>query len=146
MEDVEIDNRNVKFSKKGNAKIKTDIKDGIQTNVLEFCDNEINNISTKSINLSLESGDVYINKVISDAGIALGMAVANISLVLDLEIVILGGVLSEFGEVLIESVRSVIENSLPFETIVRKSELGKKAGVYGLLVVAKETIMKGLIE
>ncbi len=124
-------------------RVKDDLKSGIKTNILDYCEKEI---SIKAINTSLKSGDEYICNLVVEIGTALGMIVSNIALILDLEIVILGGVLNELGDYFLKTVRDVVEKSLPFDTIVRKSELGKIAGVYGLLVIAKEAVMKGLVE
>lgn len=124
-------------------KIKKDIEEGQET-LLNKLENK-ENMTINDIKDALDQGDEYICNYVKEIGSILGIVVMNTALILDLEIIIVGGVLSELGEPLNHAIRAVGENTLPFETIVRSSELKEMAGVYGLLVVAKKCIMKGLV-
>lgn len=120
-------------------RIEKDLVNGVETCIS-------NEITIDSIKKALDLKDEYVSKVIREIGLILGMSIVNIAVVLDLEIIILGGAISELDEYLINPIMEVVKDSLPFDTVVKKSEIGKIAGIYGLFVVANNWIMKGLID
>lgn len=124
-------------------KIQSDINNGQKTLLTR---SQIKNLKISDIKNAISSGDNYLKNIIKDAGRLLGNAVSNISLVMDLESVIIGGVLSEVSDVFIEGVDETVTEMMPFKTKVYKSKLGQVAGIYGLLVVAKELLLESLID
>lgn len=107
---------------------------------------DLERIDLDEIKKAISIGDEYAIEVVKEVGQALGTAVANIAIMLDLEQIIIGGVLSDLGDLLIDSIKRVVNVSLPIDVEVDKSELGIKAGVKGLVVIAKDSILEGLVE
>lgn len=124
-------------------KIKYDIKNG-QTVLLS--NGQINNLKIIDIKIAIDNGDNYLRNLIKEAGVMLGIAVANIALVMDLESIIIGGVLSEVSDAFIEGVEETVDKMMPFKTKVYKSHLGQVSGLYGLLIVAKTMLISQLID
>lgn len=102
-------------------------------------------ISIEKIKEALDQKDSYIESLVEHIGHALGIAVSNIAIILDLEQIIIGGVLSILGDPLIKAVKSVVED-LPFQVEVKQSELGQQAGIRGLLEIARDQVIENLVE
>lgn len=103
-------------------------------------------LTLKDIKKALDQGDDYLAGVIVQAGQLLGQALANIIPLLDLETIVVGGVLSEVSPKFFEAIEGIIKRDVPFDLKVYKSDLGQEAGIYGLLVVGRERIINTLIE
>lgn len=92
------------------------------------------NFSVKEIFEAAETGDTLALEVVDGATYWLGKAMANISSIIDPEIFILGGGVSEAGEVLLNLVtrhfrKHVLENSS--EAKIALAIMGNQAGIYG---------------
>lgn len=123
--------------------IKKDIENGTKSILSKWLKDE--EISIELVNRALENKDEYVLKIIRDMGRVLGTAVANMALILDLELIVIGGVIAEFGDVLLNEVKIVNKEILPFETHINYSSLGSMAGTYGLMYLGQEVIMKGMV-
>lgn len=95
---------------------------------------------------AIKENDAYVTEVIRQAAVLLGRTVANIGIILDLEAIVIGGVLCEVGDVFIETIREEVGRIMPFDLKVYPSELGQEAGIYGLLVMGKSYLLNQLIE
>ncbi|MBI9012300.1 MAG: ROK family transcriptional regulator [Clostridiales bacterium] len=124
-------------------KIKQDIEEGQETLLSK---DQMDSLKISDIQKAIESGDVYLTDLMKASGVMLGIVVANVALIMDLETVIIGGVLSEVSEVFIEGVAETVKKIMPFKTKIYKSKLGQVSGIYGLLVVAKSLVLNRLID
>lgn len=86
------------------------------------------------------SGDVATLRVIDDAGMAVGKAVANVANMINPEIVVVGGPLAALGEVLLDPIRrGLVRHAVPSVgqgTAVVMSSLGDRAEALGALSLA----------
>ena len=122
-------------------RIKADIKLG------QVCKLSLDQpLTLKEIKTAITAGDEYIIQVIKSSAKILGNAVANIALILDLEAIVVGGVLSEVGDLFITNIEDRVQQIVPFDVKVSTSNLGQEAGIYGLLVIGKSFILNQLIE
>jgi len=103
-------------------------------------------LTLKEIKTAITAGDEYLIEVIKSSANILGNAVANIALILDLEAIVVGGVLSEVGDLFITNIEDRVQQIVPFDVKVSTSNLGQEAGIYGLLVIGKSFILNQLIE
>lgn len=90
--------------------------------------------------------DSFVRNYLDDIYKTLSVAVANAALILDLEMIVIGGVLCEVEENMIDKIQNHMDEILPFKTKAALSDLKNMAGVYGLLVVAKNRIMEVIVE
>ncbi len=122
-------------------RIKADIKLG------QVCKLSLDQpLTLKEIKTAITAGDEYLIEVIKSSAKILGNAVANIALILDLEAIVVGGVLSEVGDLFITNIEERVQQIVPFDVKVSTSNLGQEAGIYGLLVIGKSFILNHLIE
>jgi glucokinase len=88
----------------------------------------------------LISGDGATREAIARAARYLGIAVANVVTVLHPDLVVLGGGVSELGEILLESVRESVRARVGMfptdEVRIEQSRLGVRAGILGAAALA----------
>ncbi|MDJ0312480.1 ROK family transcriptional regulator [Arthrobacter sp. H35-D1] len=86
------------------------------------------------------SGDAATLRVIDDAGMAVGKAVANVANMINPEIIVVGGPLAALGEVLLAPIRrGLVRHAVPaigHGTAVVMSSLGDRAEALGALSLA----------
>jgi len=83
-----------------------------------------------------EGGDARARKTVDEAARLIGMATANLSLVLDPSLIVLGGALIDQGEPLVREVRRIVGRIVPGPARIVTSALGKEAPLWGSLLVA----------
>jgi predicted NBD/HSP70 family sugar kinase len=85
-----------------------------------------------------QAGEESARRAIGDAATLIGMAAANLSLVIDPSLLVLNGPLVENGGDVLEQVRSVVSRIIPRPPKVVCSTLGGGAMLYGSLLVATQ--------
>ena len=79
-------------------------------------------------------GVEWAKQVVSETADLLALAIANISVVLDPEVLVLGGGVSNSAHVLIEPIQNRLKGVIPHLPHIVLSELGRKAVVMGVIV------------
>jgi predicted NBD/HSP70 family sugar kinase len=83
-----------------------------------------------------KSGDSRARTIVDETATLIGMAAANLSVVLDPSLIVLGGALFAQAPELVEDVRRVVARIVPAPTAVVLSQLDKEAPLWGSLLVA----------
>ena len=83
-----------------------------------------------------ERGDRRAEEALEDTAKLIGIAVANLSLVLDPSLVVLGGALITQGEPLVQQVRRIVGRIVPAPVEIVISALGQEAPLWGSLLLA----------
>lgn len=89
------------------------IKSGDGSRVLEAVDNDFTRITVDHVLTAARVGDGVSISVMRDTAKYLGMAAANLVLVTDPEMLVLGGLMAEAADLVFEPVRSEIARRLP---------------------------------
>ena len=88
------------------------------------------------------SHDDAVREVIVQAATYLGIAAANVVTVLHPDLIILGGGVSQLGDILVETVKNVIAERVgmfPTDQVqVAQSQIGERAGIMGAIALANE--------
>lgn len=89
-------------------------------------------------------GDALAQAVITEAGEALGIAIASMAMLLDIERFIVGGSVAKAGDLLLESARATIPK-YSFATVSSRvtavaSDLGEEAALLGAAVIARAAL------
>lgn len=90
------------------------------------------------------TGDPGCSQVVSDAGAAIGVTVANLAVAFDPEVVVVGGELARTDAILLEPIRAAVNRRVlisrdePLE--VRNGDLGTLAPVKGALAMAADLV------
>jgi glucokinase len=83
-----------------------------------------------------EAGDRRARRLVAEAGTLIGIATANLALVLDPSLVVLGGALGSRGEPFLEEIRNVVGRIIPKPPALALSKLGREAALWGAMLVA----------
>ncbi len=82
-------------------------------------------------------GDRRVAKAVSEVATLVGIAIANLSLVLDPSLIVLGGVVPAQGALFVQRVRRIVHRIVPARTEIVASTLGEEATLWGSLLVAR---------
>jgi predicted NBD/HSP70 family sugar kinase len=84
------------------------------------------------------AGDRKARTILDETATLLGIAVANLCLVLDPSLVVLGGALIANGGPLLDEVRRIVARIIPTPSQIVPSALGEEAPLWGSLLVATQ--------
>jgi predicted NBD/HSP70 family sugar kinase len=80
--------------------------------------------------------DAAARKIVEEAALLIGMAVANLSVVVDPSLIVLAGALVVQGEPLVHEVRRIVSKVVPTAPQIVVSALAEEAPLWGSLLVA----------
>jgi glucokinase len=103
-------------------------------------------LTARDVAATARKGDPGAQRIFADAARYLGLGITSVIHLLNPEIVIIGGGLSETGPLLFEPIRNVVRNRAQahladFVKIV-PAALGRNVGLYGALAVARQNLSK----
>jgi len=111
------------------------IKAGDHSRVLEAVDNDLTKITADHVLAAARGGDGVSISVMRDTAKYLGMAAANLVLVVDPTMLVLGGIMADAADLLLEPVRAEIGRRLPRPMIdalsIATATLGADAAAIG---------------
>ena len=101
----------------------------------------------KAISIAALAGDPLANEAFERAGLYLGMMIANYLAIFDPSIIIIGGGVSQTGELLLAPTRKSVENSVFSQRYLQDltitgAALGDDAGLYGAFLLADNSPKK----
>ena len=82
------------------------------------------------------AGDEPAQRVVDDTATFIGIATANLSIVLDPSLIVLGGALFAQAPELADDIRRIVSRIIPTPSAIVLSELDKEAPLWGALLVA----------
>jgi len=91
-----------------------------------------------------QAGEARARRLLLEAATLVGIAVTNLSLVLDPSLVVLGGALPAENDSFVDGVRRVVQRVIPSPPEIAVSKLGREASLWGSLLVAN-TEARGLL-
>ncbi len=103
---------------------------------------EENELTPKLIADAMNAGDAFAKSIFEEAGMLLGVAIANVANLLDMHTFIIGGGVAEAGSVLFDAslvtLRARVLMNLRPVVEIRKAHFGNRAGMIGAaMLVAK---------
>lgn len=112
------------------------VAQGLTTRIRELCENDLNRITPKLIAQAAQEGDETAMDIYERAGFYLGIAAANVCVAIGPRRIIIGGGVSQAGELLLNPIRRTLRERvsvMPIEQVeVVQSQLGNNAGVIGV--------------
>ncbi|MFC1496376.1 ROK family protein [Candidatus Margulisiibacteriota bacterium] len=99
-------------------------------------------VSPKEINAAAKNKKRWAFKIINEVADTIGLGFASVINILNPEMIIVGGGLSNMGETLLQPIRFAIRKyalPLPYQTVkIVRAKLGTKSGLYGAIALAQE--------
>ena len=124
------------------------IKAGQKTIVTDLVSNDLNKINPPVVCEAALLDDKASKKIINDIVESLAIIVSNLILILNPEIIIIGGdilELPEVDELFINPIKKLAKNVVPFKLpSIKKASLGVDAGVLGCSIFAINNILNSL--
>jgi glucokinase len=101
---------------------------------------DVSRVSPQTMAAAATAGDAAVADALQRAATFLGIGVANVVTMLHPELVVLGGGVSELGDLLLEPVRRVVRERVrmfpPDDVRVERSAIGAGAGLVGAIALA----------
>ncbi len=111
------------------------IRKGQRTLITKLVKGDLSKITPEIISKADRKGDKFAKKVWTDVGEKLGIALAGVVNLLNMEKIVIGGGVAEAGKILFDSIKKTISQramKLPAATVrVVKAKLGYDAGLIG---------------
>lgn len=100
-------------------------------------DKDLMNIDDFHISEKAELGDILAQRILSEAALYLGIALANLTTLLDIDSIIIGGGVVENGNKFLELINEIVKTEVNGRRInISKSKLGPRAGIIGAICLA----------
>ncbi|MCV2491340.1 ROK family glucokinase [Geodermatophilus sp. YIM 151500] len=113
--------------------------------LLERVDGDGARLTGEDVAKAAAEGDPLALELLAEVGTWLGQGIADLSAVLDPEVVVIGGGVSVLGEMVLGPARSRLERALPGRTFrpgprVVAAELGAQAGLIGAADLSRQSV------
>ena len=122
------------------------IKEGARTSILDYAGGDEERVSAETIHQAAQAGDNLAQELIARTGYYIGVGLANLVNIFNPEVIVIGGGLSNIGDLLLqpafaEAERRAFRQSYQAVRFVR-AELGRNSGVIGAAIFALQQIRK----
>jgi glucokinase len=122
------------------------IEQGAKTSILDYADNDIDKVSAESIYQAAQAGDNLARNLIAQTGYYIGVGLANLINIFNPEIIVIGGGLSNIGNMLLEPAfeeagRRAFKQAYKVVRFAR-AELGRNSGVIGAAAFALQEMRR----
>jgi glucokinase len=122
------------------------IEEGVRTSILEYADGDIKEVTAQVVHSAAEQGDKLAKELIARTGYYVGVGLANLINIFNPELIIIGGGLSNIGDMLLEPAFKTAEKRAYKEAFqaVRfaSAELGRDSGVLGAAAFALQEMKR----
>jgi glucokinase len=112
------------------------VAQGLTTQIADLCEHDLNRITPELIARAARAGDGIAQSIYEKAGFYLGIAAANICVAIGPRRIVIGGGVSQAGDLLLEPIRRCVREHvfvMPVAQVeVVLSQLGNNAGVIGV--------------
>lgn len=109
--------------------------------LIEICGNNINNLDFGTLKRAYERNHLVVKNELDRVVDLIAITIANINLLLNPEIIVLGGKMALLGEYYILSIKRVIGEICPFTPYIMYSTLKDNSTIYGLLALGQDIIL-----
>jgi glucokinase len=126
------------------------IKEGVRTSILKYADGDIEKVTAQVIHSAAQQGDSLAKELIARTGYYVGVGLANLINIFNPELIVIGGGLSNIGDMLFRPAFKTAEERAYKEAFqaVRftPAELGRNSGVVGAAAFAFQEMRKSFHE
>jgi glucokinase len=122
------------------------IKNGEKSMMTDMVEGKVDGITVENIAIAANSGDSMALDVMNRAAYYLGIGIVNLVNIFNPDMIIIGGGMSELGEMLIGPGRRLVKErafSISSQAVrIVTAQLGNEAGIYGAAAYVRDRIRK----
>jgi glucokinase len=122
------------------------IKEGVRTSILEYAEGDVEKVTAQVIHSAAEQGDSLAKELIARTGYYVGIGLANLINIFNPELIVIGGGLSNIGDMLLGPALKTARGRAykeAFEAVrFTSAELGRNSGVLGAAAFALQEMRK----
>lgn len=122
------------------------IEEGADTSIPAHAEGDVSRVTAKTVQSAAEQGDALSRELIGRTGYYLGVGLANLVNIFNPELIVVGGGLSNMGEMLLEpAFKTASERAYreAFEAVrFVRAELGRNSGVLGAAAFALQEMRR----
>jgi len=122
------------------------IKEGVRTSILEYAEGDVEKVTAPVIHSAAKQGDRLAKELIARTGYYVGVGLANLINIFNPELIVIGGGLSNIGDMLLEPAFKVAGERAykeAFQAVhFASAELGRNSGVLGAATYALQEMGK----
>jgi glucokinase len=122
------------------------IEEGVTTSILEYAERDIEKVTAQVVHSAAEHGDSLAKELIAQTGYYVGVGLANLINIFNPELIVIGGGLSNIGDMLLKpAFKTAGERAYKEAFQVMRfasAELGRNSGVLGAATFALQEIRK----
>jgi glucokinase len=120
------------------------VKEGAGTTLLSYVGGDVTRVTAEVIHKAAQDGDLLARELIEQTGHYLGVGLANLVNIFNPEIIVIGGGLSNIGDMLFQPAFKVAEEKsfeVPYRAVrFALAELGRNSGVLGAALYALDEV------
>lgn len=124
---------------------KKDMKNGEYSKIIELVEGNIEKIDFEIIEKAIEKKDTYILQVMEEITNELAIVLSNISVLLDLELIIIGGKLMDLPYDFVTPLHEITNRLAPLGMKIKYSSLEQKVVIYGAFAVSLEYVLNNIL-
>ncbi|MCU6710750.1 ROK family protein [Paenibacillus sp. J5C_2022] len=125
--------------------VKRDLSNGAESKITDYCKGNLEMVDFEAFCKATADGDPYCMQKTKELVQSLAIVLANMSVLLDLELIIVGGDIVKLGYKFIQPLRELVNGMVPLTTTIVFSELGERSGIYGGFAVALDRVMQEIL-
>ena len=122
------------------------IKEGVRTSILEYAGGDVEKVTAQVIHSAAERGDSLAEELIARTSYYVGVGLANLINIFNPELIVIGGGLSNIGDMLLEpAFKTAGERAYKqaFQAVrFASAELGRNSGVLGAAAFALQEMRR----
>jgi glucokinase len=126
------------------------IEEGVRTSILEYADGDVEKVTAQVIHSAARQGDSLAKELIGRTGYYVGVGLANLVNIFNPELIVIGGGLSNIGDMLLKpAFKTAGERAYKeaFQAVrFASAELGRNSGVLGAAAFALQEMRKPICE
>jgi N-acetylglucosamine repressor len=127
------------------TRIKEDLKQGQAGSILKYSHDE-KSVDFEAFRRGFHDEDPYCMQITRDMVNKLAIVIANITILLDVELIVLAGEITKLGLHFLKTLQELVDQLTPLSTKISYSELEDRAGIYGGFAVALDYVMSRILD
>lgn len=126
--------------------IKNGVRHGRSPLIYDLVHGDLTRINSKIIFKAVQCKDPFVMEEMEKVVNVLGVVLSNIIILLDLDLIVLGGKLMDLGYDFITPLDEIVFKIVPFPVRVKSSALEQKAIIYGAFTIALDSIYSNILK